>query len=96
MGLFKSAEEKDLEKAEKERKLLEKYGIPELSNPDDVESIRKISSELAGTGMMEMGMKISMAKAEFMLPISYQRVLIEQNFVLMRQLDRIEQLLKDQ
>jgi hypothetical protein len=93
MGLFKSAEEKEMERAEKERKLLEKYGIPELSNPDDVASIMKISTELAGTGAMETGMKIAMTKGEIMLPITYQRVLIEQNFILMRQLDRIEKLL---
>ena len=38
-------------------------------------------------------LKLNMARAEFQLPISYQRAIMEQNFIMIRQLDKIIQLL---
>lgn len=93
MALFKSAEDKAQEQAAKEQKLLDKYGLGNLSNAEDLESVRKIAAELAGSGLMEAGMKLQMAKAEVQLPISYQRAIMEQNFIIIRQLDRIAKLL---
>lgn len=93
MALFKSAEDKAEEQALKEQKLLEKYGVENLSDPADMASVKKIASELAGSGAMELGMKLGMAKAEVQLPISYQRAIMEQNFIIIRQLDRIAKLL---
>ena len=93
MALFKSAEDKAAEQARKEKELLEKYGIGNLTNPDDLASMKKIAAELAGSGRAELGMKISMKSPEVMLPISYQRTIMEQNFIIIRQLDRIAKLL---
>ena len=78
---------------EKEKKLLEKYGLTSLNDPDDIASIKMIMSELAGSKFMETGVKLSMAKPEVQLPISYQRAIMEQNFIIIRQLDRIAKLL---
>lgn len=94
MALFKSNEEKQNEQEQKEIKMLQKYGLENLSNPADRESVRKIVSELLGTGMMETGMKLQLAKAEVALPVYYQRAILEQNFIMIRQLDRIAQLLE--
>ena len=93
MALFKSADEKADEQAKKERKLLKKYGVDELSDPRDMESVKKIAQELVGTGLQEAGMKIAMAKPEVQLPVSYQRAIMEQNFIIIRQLDKIAKLL---
>ena len=87
MALFKSADQKQAD-------LLEKYGIPNLSNEVDRLSIQKIAQELAGTAAMETGMKISLAKPAEQLPISYQRAIMEQNFIIIRQLDRITTMLE--
>lgn len=95
MALFKSADEKAEEQAKKEQKLLKKYGVDELSDPRDMESVKKIAQELIGTGLSEAGMKIAMAKPEVTVPISYQRAIMEQNFIMIRQLDRIAQLLEN-
>lgn len=95
MALFKSADEKAEEQAKKERKLLKKYGLENLSDPQDYESVRKIAVELMGTGFSEAGLKMSMAKPEVTVPISYQRAIMEQNFIMIRQLDRIAQLLSE-
>lgn len=94
MALFKSAEEKQAEQEKKEQKFLEKYGVDSLSDPADLASVRKIAQELAGAGLMEAGMKLAMAKPEVQLPVSYQRAIMEQNFIMIRQLDRIAELLE--
>ena len=93
MAFFKSAEDKAAEQAQKERELLEKYGMSGLTKPEDLESVKKIAAELAGSGFAELGMKLSMKSPEVMLPISYQRTIMEQNFIIIRQLDRIAKLL---
>ena len=94
MALFKSQEEKAAASAQKEEKLLKKYGVSSLTDPEDLKSVKKIASELIGSGMMETGMKLSMTKPEFQLPISYQRAIMEQNFIIIRQLDKISNLLE--
>ena len=94
MALFGSKEEKAAKTAEKERKLLEKYGVDSLTDPRDIESVKKIASELVGTGLMETGFKLQTLKAEALLPITYQRAIMEQNFIIIRQLDKIAKLLE--
>lgn len=41
MGLFKTPEEKEQAAQEKERKILEKYNLEDLSDPKDIDSIKK-------------------------------------------------------
>lgn len=69
MALFNKAgaEEKS---AEKEAALMRKFGLDGMSNPADVESVRKIVNELVGTGIMEFGLKLSSigSKTEDILP----------------------------
>jgi len=93
MALFKSAEDKAAEQARKEAELLEKYGVSSLTDPEDRESVKKIAAELMGASLLEAGMKLNMAKPEAQLPVSYQRAIMEQNFIMIRQLDKIIQLL---
>ena len=93
MGLFKSAEDKAAERAAKEQALLDKYGLGTLSDPEDLKSVKKIAQELIGTGLQEAGLTLQMSKSEVMLPIYYQRAIMEQNFIIIRQLDRIAKLL---
>ena len=87
MAFFKSAEQK-------QEDLLSKYGLSDLSNQEDLASVQKIAQELTGSGLMEAGMKLAMAKPAEQLPISLQRAIMEQNFIMIRQLDRITKLLE--
>ncbi len=87
MAFFKSQEEKQIN-------ALAKYGLENLNNKEDLASVQKIAQELLGSGLMEAGLKIGMAKAEVQLPISLQRAIMEQNFIIIRQLDRIATLLE--
>lgn len=95
MALFgKEKETKEEKQARKEQETLAKYGLDTLTDQTDIDSVKKIVSELVGTGLMEAGMKLSMgAKAEDQLQVQYQRVLMEQNFIIIRQLDRLNKLL---
>lgn len=90
----KEKETKEEKQARKEQELLQKYGLQNLSNAEDIESVRKIVTELTGTGVMEMGLTLSLTDAKISLPIYYQRTLLEQNFIIIRQLDRISKLLE--
>lgn len=56
MGMFDSKEDKAA-------KLMEKYGLKEVS-PKYADKVQGIAQELAGMGLMETGMKLSFAKSE--------------------------------
>lgn len=99
MGIFgdKNKETKE-EKAEKQlRQLLSKYGLEDMQTIDqkDRESVQKIILDLAGTGLMRAGMAMSFGKAEEQVKVQSLTALIEQNWIIIRQLDRITQRLDD-
>jgi hypothetical protein len=98
MALFggKEKETKEEKEARKERELLEKYGLQNLTNAEDIASVRKIVSELSGTGLMELGIALGGGNEKDVLKnqLYYQRAIVEQNFILIRQLDRIASLLE--
>lgn len=86
--MFGSKESKEEKAARQEQELLEKYGLQELSDPQDIASVKRIASELVGTNLIETGMKLSGSPAD-VEKITFLRTLIEQNFIIIRQLDRI-------
>lgn len=98
MALFGNStkETKEEKQARKTQEALDKYGLTSLSNPEDVESVKTIVTELAGTGMMELGAVLGGASEKDLLRIQmhYQRALVEQNFIMIRQLDRIAKMLE--
>jgi len=91
MALFKSAEEKEALAKQREYEMLQKYGLQNLTNPDDIASVRTIVGELSGTGLMELGALLGGANEKQLLrtQMFFQRALVEQNFIIIRQLDRI-------
>lgn len=95
MGLFKSQEEKAREKDEKVQALLDKYGVGDLSDPEDRELVLHIIQGLAGTMGMEIGSAMAPNQNTFMrLQNVLQRTIMDQNFVIIRQLDRIAKALE--
>lgn len=96
MGLFDGQKETKEEKQKrKEQEMLQKYRLDTLTDPKDIASVRLIASELLGMGLMETGVKMSFGKAEDQLKISYLRAIMEQNFIMIRQLDKISNLLSN-
>lgn len=88
MGLFGSAEEKEAKKEEKMNALMAKYGLETLS-PEYRDKVKAINLELAGMNFQEAGLKLSMAKSEDQLKVSYLHAIFEQNWIIIRLLDDI-------
>lgn len=86
--MFGNKESKQEKQDAKLQELMDKYGLGDVS-PEYADAVKKIAAELAGTGMMETGMRLSMAKAEDALPVYYLRAIMEQNFLIIRQLDAL-------
>ena len=91
MALFGNKEDKEAKAAAKAQEMLAKYGLTELSDPKDVESVQKVVQELAGSNLIEVGAALGGANEKQLAleQLRYQRVLVEQNFILIRQLDRL-------
>ena len=98
MALFGNGtkETKEEKQARKTQEALDKYGLTALSHPEDVESVKTIVTELAGTGLMEFGVALGGGSEKDLLRIQmqYQRAMVEQNFIMIRQLDRIAKMLE--
>lgn len=89
MGLFKSAEEKENERKQKLNKIMAKYELNELEDKYK-NAVSNINSELAGTGMMELGNMFSFdEKTAGRLNTYYMNALIQQNWIIIRQLDEL-------
>lgn len=91
MGFFDMNYESAAQKtARKQQEMLSKYGLDGIKSQEDIESVRKIVAELCGTGLMETGMTLSFGtKTEDALPVYYQRAMLEQNWIIIRQIDRL-------
>ena len=88
MALFGEKETKEEKQARKTRELLEKYGLQELSDPRDLEAVKNISYSLMGNKMIELGTALG-GSGEDAAKMSYLSALVEQNWIIIRQLDRL-------
>ena len=87
MALF-SKENKEDKAARKAAELLERFGLEELQDERDLEAVKVIAMEMAGNGLIEFGTALS-GKVEDVAKISYLRAVLEQNWIIIRQLDRL-------
>lgn len=83
--MFGNSEEK---KAQKAQQLLEKYGLQDLSDPRDLQAVKNISYNLMGNKLIEFGTALQGNGADS-AKMSYLNAIMEQNFIMIRQLDRI-------
>ena len=93
MALFESSADtvrkNAAKQADKQSAEFNKYGLFELTNPNDIATAKNIIRGLAGSNISEVGLKIGMTDPRYMLPIMYQRAIIEQNFLIIRMLNRL-------
>lgn len=89
MALFnnEAKQEKDAQKA---KQIMERYGLDRLSKKD-YESCKKILLDLFGVGVMKAGIALSFGKAEEQCKIAYLSAMVEQNWIIIRQLDELNQ-----
>lgn len=88
--MFGSKETKEEKKARKTQELLEKYGVQNLSDPRDIESVKTIANELIGNNLIEFGTALSGSGVD-VAKMTYMRAIVEQNFMIIRQLDKLNQ-----
>jgi len=88
MALFGSGETKEEKQARKTTEILRKFGVEELSDPRDVAAVKEIAAEMAGNKMIEAGASLQGSGVDA-AKLSYLRILMEQNFIIIRQLDRL-------
>ena len=87
MALFGAKETKEDKVARKTQALMEKYGL-EYLDQKDLESVRSIGYALMGNNLIELGTTLSGSGVD-VAKMSYLRALIEQNWIIIRQLDRL-------
>lgn len=92
MGLFGSKEDKlekqRLQEQEELNKLMSKYNLRGMDK-EDLKVLRRISSDLSGNGFFKAGMALSFAKAEEQAKVTYLSALVEQNWLMIKQLSDI-------
>lgn len=70
------------------KKLLDKYQLDELGEKDLV-ILRRIANDLAGNNFFKAGMALSFAKPEEQAKTTYLSALVEQNWMIIRQLGEL-------
>lgn len=87
MGLFGGKESKEDKTTRKVHDMMEKYGLSEL-DLKDLESVQSISSSLMGNSLIELGTALQ-GNSTDAAKMSFLRALVEQNWIIIRQLDRL-------
>lgn len=88
MGLFGNKESKEDKQAKKIKQFMDRYQLEDLDEKDLV-VLQRIASDLAGNGFFKAGMALSFAKAEEQAKVTYLSALTEQNWMIIRQLSRL-------
>lgn len=93
MGLFGNNDvQKDVE-AHRAQALLQRYGLENLSDPRDMQAVQNIATTLTGNKFVELGTMLQ-GNGTDVGKLTYLRAIVEQNFIMIRQLDRIAQKLE--
>lgn len=94
MALFGNGESKDEKKERKAQEMLSKYGLDCLSDPKDLEAVKNIQYSLMGNKMIELGAALQ-GNGVDAAKMSYLNAIMQQNYIIIRQLDRIAKALED-
>lgn len=86
MALF--GESKEEKKDRKVQELLDKYGLEELSDPRDVDSVKQIATKLAGSNLINIGTALS-GLPQDVGKMTLLQAIVEQNWIIIRQLDKL-------
>lgn len=86
--MFGNKEKKEEKAAAKEQELLEKYGLTDLQDPVDKESVKLIAHNVFANNLMIVGAGLK-GRTETVATLSLLQTLIEQNWIIIRQLDKI-------
>lgn len=85
MGLLGGNNEK---RDQMTQELMEKYGLENLTDPIDIQSVQNIAYDLYEHGMIEFMSRFH-AKGSDAAKLSYLDAIMQQNFIIIRLLDKI-------
>lgn len=88
MAFFGEKKSKEEKQEEEIQKFLGKYNLDELSERD-LETVKKIAYDLRANGLFKAGMALSFAKSEEQAKVTYLSALVEQNWLIINQLSRL-------
>lgn len=87
MGLF-NKESKEDKQAKKIKQFMDRYQLEDLDEKDLI-VLQRIATDLTGNSFFKTGMALSFAKAEEQAKVTYLSALTEQNWMIIRQLSRL-------
>ncbi len=95
MSLFKGGKKSKEEKEqEKLQKFMERYQLEDLDEKDAI-VLDRIAKDLAANTIFKTGMALSFAKVEEQAKVTYLSALVEQNWMIIRQLSRLNKNLEN-
>ena len=94
MALFGEKKTKEDKQQKQLNKFMEKYQLEDLDEKDLV-VLQRIAGDLAGNNFLKTGMALSFAKAEEQAKVTYLSTLVEQNWMIIRQLSRLNKNIED-
>jgi len=86
--MFGGKEKRDDKQQRELEKFMARYQLEDLDEKDLV-VLRRITQDLAGNKWMKAGMALSFAKVEEQAKMTYLSALVEQNWMIVRQLSRL-------
>lgn len=88
MSLFGKRETKEDKQQKKLDQFMERYQLEDLDEKD-LMVLQRIANDLVGNNLLKTGMALSFAKAEEQAKVTYLSALVEQNWMVIRQLSRL-------
>ena len=88
MALFKEKESKEEKQERKSEELLEKYGLENVTDPQTLDALRRITATMSANRFVDVGTALG-GTAPDMAKLTYLRAICEQNFIIIRQLDKL-------
>lgn len=93
MAFFKSPEERADVQAQKDLALLQKYGLENLNDPMTIKTVREMVEGMRGFKWFQTGASLSL-QGDKAVDMQMKKTLIDQNFIIIRQLDNLTKLLE--
>lgn len=90
MALSSKKEEKQLQEIEKFK---EKYGLQDL-DAEDLVLVQRLATDMIGNKWFKAGMALSFARAEEQAKVTYLSALVEQNWIIINQISRLNKKLE--
>ena len=86
--MFGGKNNKQTKQEKQLEKFMQKYQLEDLDEKDLV-VLQRIANDLVGNNLFKVGMALSFAKAEEQAKVTYLSTLVEQNWMIIRQLSRL-------